>query len=45
MIINTKRLAIVYVIALIIILWISGIIPKQIGKISAINYVKTNYPD
>ena len=36
---------IVIVIILIAILWFGGIIPSQIGKISAINYVQKNYPD
>lgn len=45
MIINTKKLLIVYIIVLIITLWISGIIPRQIGKIVAIKYVRENYPD
>ena len=45
MITDTKKLVIIYIIILILILWISGIIPKQIGKIAAINYVKKNYPD
>ena len=30
---------------LIIILWIIGVIPKNIGKNVAINYVKSNYPE
>lgn len=38
-------IAIFIVILLIAFLWIGGIIPSQIGKISAINYVQKNYPD
>lgn len=29
----------------ILALWISGIIPKQIAKISATNYLKKNFPE
>lgn len=38
-------IVIISVVILIAILWISGIIPRQIGKNSAINYVQKNYPD
>ena len=45
---NNKRrkilLAIIYIAILILILWISGIIPKQIAKVSATNYLKENFP-
>ena len=44
---NKKKIIIIMIIlALVIILglWISGIIPKQIAKISAINYLKKNFP-
>lgn len=44
---NKKKIIIITIIlALVIILglWISGIIPKQIAKISAINYLKKNFP-
>ncbi|MCF6460347.1 hypothetical protein [Clostridium sp. Cult3] len=44
MIIDAKKLILIYIIALIVVLWISGIIPKQIGKVFAINYVNKNYP-
>ncbi len=33
------------VILMIIVLWISGIIPQQIGKMTAINYIEKNYGD
>lgn len=45
---KSKRNIIIVIFAVLIliaILWISGIIPRQIGKISAINYVQNNYPD
>jgi|LSQX01.1.fsa_nt_gb hypothetical protein len=45
---KSKRNIIIVVFAVLIliaIIWISGIIPRQIGKISAINYVQKNYPD
>lgn len=45
MITDTRKMIIIYIIILILMLWISGIVPKQIGKIIAINYVKKNYPD
>lgn len=32
-------------IVIVAVVWFSGIIPKQIGRISAYNYVKTNYFD
>ncbi len=37
-------LAIIIILSIIVILWISGIIPKQIARISAINYLKKNCP-
>ena len=33
------------IVSLIAVLWAGGIIPKQIGKIIAINYVHKNYQD
>lgn len=42
---NRNTLIILIVIILIAILWIGGIIPRQIGKIAAISYVQENYPD
>lgn len=45
---NKKRKIIVIVIIVLIIilgLWISGIIPKQIARISATNYLKNNFPE
>ena len=45
---NTKRIIITAIILILIIisaLWISGIIPKQIAKICATNYLKKNFPD
>lgn len=33
------------VIILLIALWFSGIVPKQIGKIYGINYMKNNFPE
>lgn len=44
---NKKRMIITILITVLIIiftLWISGIIPKQIAKISATNYLKKNFP-
>lgn len=43
---KTKNIIVLIIILLtvIIALWISGIIPKQIAKISAINYLKDNFP-
>lgn len=45
---NRKRIMIITIIGLIFIailgLWISGIIPKQIAKISATGYLKKNFP-
>ncbi len=44
---NRKRtIIVVIIISLIVILglWISGIIPKQIARISATNYLKKNFP-
>lgn len=35
---------IIIVLAIILALWMSGIIPKQIAKISAITYLKTHFP-
>lgn len=45
---NKKRIIIITIILILIVilaLWISGIIPKQIAKISATNYLKKNFPD
>ena len=44
---NKKRIimiAIILVLVVIMGLWISGIIPKQIARISATNYLKNNFP-
>lgn len=44
---NKKRITIVTIIFILIAifgLWISGIIPKQIARISATNYLKKNFP-
>lgn len=44
---NKKRVFIVTIIiilAMILVLWTSGIIPKQIARISATNYLKKNFP-
>lgn len=43
-----KKIIIISLLAIIILittLWISGIIPKQIGKAYAIKYMKDNFPD
>ncbi len=37
-------IAIIIILAVVLGLWISGIIPKQIAKISATNYLKNNFP-
>ena len=45
---NKKRIIIVIIIitlATILGLWISGIIPKQIARICAANYLKKNFPE
>ena len=45
---NKKRIIIVIMIIILVIilgLWISGIIPKQIARISATNYLKKNFPE
>ncbi|GFN35281.1 hypothetical protein [Tepidimicrobium xylanilyticum] len=44
MIKDSKKLIIIYIIGIMLILWIGGFVPKQIGKFYAINYVKKNYP-
>lgn len=44
---NKKRIIIItmaVIFLIILILWISGIIPKQIARISATNYLKKNFP-
>ena len=44
---NKKRIMIVAIILILVAifgLWISGIIPKQIARISATNYLKKNFP-
>jgi len=44
---NKKRIiiiTIIFTLAIVLGLWISGIIPKQIAKISATNYLKKNFP-
>lgn len=38
-------IAVISIIALIAILWITGIIPKQIGKIYGTKYMKDNFPE
>ena len=43
---NKKRIIIITIVVIIIgvlALWISGIIPKQIARISATNYLKRNF--
>ena len=39
-----KSLIILSIIIIVIALWFGGIIPKQIGKIYGINYMKSNFP-
>ena len=42
-----KRIIITTIVVILIIilaLWISGIIPKQIARVSATNYLKKNFP-
>ena len=39
-----KTLIILIIIISVIVLWFSGIIPKQIGEIYATNYMKNNFP-
>lgn len=44
---NKKRTIIITIIIILVVilgLWISGIIPKQIARISATNYLKKNFP-
>ena len=44
---NKKRIIIITIIVILIVilaLWISGIIPKQIARVSATNYLKKNFP-
>lgn len=44
---NKKKMIIVTIMLILIfilVLWISGIIPKQIARISAINYLKNKFP-
>ena len=44
---NKKRIIILIIIIILVVilgLWISGIIPKQIARISATNYLKKNFP-
>ncbi|MDO4282146.1 MAG: hypothetical protein Q4D02_00785 [Clostridia bacterium] len=44
---NKKRIIIVTIILILVAifgLWISGIIPKQIARVSATNYLKKNFP-
>ena len=44
---NKKRIIIITIVVIIIAvlaLWISGIIPKQIARVSATNYLKKNFP-
>lgn len=43
---NKKRIIIITILAILIVilaLWISGIIPKQIARVSATNYLKKNF--
>ena len=45
---NRKRIIIVTIIIILVIvlgLWISGIIPKQVARIFATNYLKKNFPE
>lgn len=44
---NKKRIIIITIVVILIVilgLWFSGIIPKQIARISATNYLKKNFP-
>ena len=38
-------MTIVLIIICVLALWISGIIPKQIARVSATNYLKKNFPE
>lgn len=40
-----KRLIPIAIIGIIIVLWFTGIIPKQIGKISGTIYVNKHFPE
>ena len=45
---NKKKIIVLTIITILVIiigLWITGIIPKQIAKISASNYLKKNLPE
>ena len=42
---KNKRLIPVLILVLIIVLWISGFIPKQIARISGTRYVKNHFPE
>lgn len=47
-VIDKKRIIVVTIIIILVVilgLWISGIIPKQIARISATNYLKKNFPE
>ena len=44
---NKKKIIIITIISILVIivgLWISGIIPKQIARVSATSYLKKNFP-
>ena len=44
---NKKRIIIITILVILIVilaLWISGIIPKQIARVFATNYLKKNFP-
>lgn len=44
---NKKRIIIITIVLILVVilgLWVSGIIPKQIARISATNYLKKNFP-
>lgn len=43
---NKKKILVIIgiVVLVIIVLWLEGVIPKQIGKIYGIRYMKDNFP-
>ena len=38
------KITILVILIVILALWISGVIPKQIARVSATNYLKKNFP-
>ena len=42
---KTTILLIIFILLIVLILWVSGLIPKQFAKVYGTNYMKKNFPE